>query len=76
MPGVCVCAFVCVRAFTPARVGLLAALPSLLERHSRPGGRVWPQQPTWRCPGEGQDLQANSGWLVEESSWKGLQNEK
>lgn len=67
--SVCVCP-------TRARVGLLASLLSLLEMHSRRRGRVWPQQPTPRCPGEGQDLQANRGWLVEESGWKGLQKQK
>lgn len=67
--GMCVCVCVCVRAHMCVRVGLLASLPSLLERDSR--HRVWLQQHTRRCPGEDHDLQASRGWLVEESRLEG-----
>lgn len=56
------------------------SLPPLLEMHSRPRGRVWPPQPraahSEMTQLEGGDLQDNRECLVEESSFKRLQNKK
>lgn len=69
---------VCVRVYVCAREGLCSSHPRpppLVEMRSGPRrsvGPLQPQHPTQReITRNGQDLQANRDWLVEESSLRG-----